>query len=83
MAGGPANDQNHDERAGLREQRHGELPAVEHHHGGFPSSPGSGATTLSRTYCSHHGLGRGLGSTRVVGSVALFCMAAARREAAG
>src|SRR6185437_97767 len=51
--------------------------------GGIPSSPGSGAITLSRSYCSHHGLGRGLGSTRVVGSVALFCMAGARRGAAG
>ena len=30
--------------------------------GGIPSSHGSGATTLSRTwrYCSHHGLGAGL-----------------------
>jgi hypothetical protein len=32
MAGEPADDQDDDERGGLREQRRGKLPAVEHDH---------------------------------------------------
>ena len=59
VAGEPADDEHHDEGAGLREQRRGQSPAVEHDHR-VPSLHGR-ATAQTRTwrYCSHHGLGCG------------------------
>ena len=47
--------------------------------GGIPSSHGSGATTLSRTwrYCSHHGLRRAMVGCATVGWAAALCGAAA------
>ena len=50
--------------------------------GGIPSSPGSGATSLSRTYrsCSHHGRTGGLRWTTVGAVAGLYGVAAAAAE---